>query len=101
MAARDLVKNPIVRVLLLGMLVPPNYGPDYAARFEAIYPRLEEELDVSRVPFLLEGVGGVPELNQADGIHPTADGQVRVAATVVEHLRPLLESTEVAPPAGL
>lgn len=79
------------RVLLVGMRLPPNYGADYVARFEAIYPRLADELDVPLVPFLLEGVGGDPELNQADGIHPTAEGQRILAETVGEHLRPLLE----------
>jgi acyl-CoA thioesterase-1 len=75
------------RVLLLGMKIPPNYGPDYITRFAALYPRLARELGVPLVPFLLEGVGGVPELNQGDGIHPTAAGQEKVAANV----RPYLE----------
>ncbi len=80
------------RVLLVGMRIPPNYGPDYAGRFEALYPRLAEELDVPLVPFLLEGVGGVPDLNLGDGIHPTAEGQRRVADNVAPHLRPLVEA---------
>ncbi|HMB52946.1 MAG TPA: arylesterase [Thermoanaerobaculia bacterium] len=79
------------RVLLAGMRLPPNYGADYVARFEAIYPRLANELDVPLVPFLLEGVGGDPELNQADGIHPTAEGQKILAETVGGYLGPLLE----------
>jgi acyl-CoA thioesterase I len=78
------------RVLLVGMRIPPNYGPDYAGRFEELYPRLAEELDVPLVPFLLADVGGVPELNQGDGIHPTAEGQEIVAANVAPHLEPLL-----------
>jgi acyl-CoA thioesterase-1 len=81
-----------VRVLLVGMRIPPNYGPDYAGRFEALYPRLAEELEVRLVPFLLAEVGGVPELNQGDGIHPTAEGQEIVAANVAPHLEPLLEA---------
>jgi acyl-CoA thioesterase-1 len=80
------------RVLLVGMRIPPNYGPDYAGRFEALYPRLAEELEVPLVPFLLAEVGGVPELNQGDGIHPTAEGQEIVAANVAPHLEPLLEA---------
>jgi len=78
------------RVLLTGMMAPPNYGPDYTERFKSIYPRLAEELDVPLVPFLLEGVAAVPELNQSDGIHPTADGQERVADVVMPHLLAVL-----------
>lgn len=78
------------RVLLVGMRIPPNYGPDYAGRFADLYPRLAKELDVPLVPFLLAGVGGVPELNQGDGIHPTAEGQRLVAANVEPYLEPLV-----------
>ncbi|HEX9732806.1 MAG TPA: arylesterase [Thermoanaerobaculia bacterium] len=78
------------RVLLTGMLVPPNYGPDYAESFRAIYPRLAAELDVPLVPFLLDGVGGNPELNQGDGIHPNAEGQERVAEIVLPYLKDVL-----------
>jgi acyl-CoA thioesterase-1 len=78
------------RVLLLGMQIPPNYGPDYTRRFAALYPRIARELDVPLVPFLLAGVGGIPELNQEDGIHPTARGQERVADNVFPYLRDLL-----------
>lgn len=79
-----------VRVLLLGMKIPPNYGPDYAGSFAAIYPRIARDLTVPLVPFLLEGVGGVAELNQADGIHPTAEGQEKVAVTVAPYLEKVL-----------
>jgi len=75
-------------VLLLGMRMPRNYG-DYARRFEAIYPRLAERLDVPLVA-LLEGVGGVPELNLPDGIHPTEQGHVRLADNVEEALEQAL-----------
>ena len=78
-------------VLLLGMLLPPNYGPDYTRAFEALYPRLAAELDVPLVPFLLDGVAGVPELNQGDGIHPTAAGHELMAENVLPRLRALLE----------
>ncbi|MEM1177571.1 MAG: arylesterase [Acidobacteriota bacterium] len=83
-----------VRVLLAGMLMPPNYGEDYTERFAAIYPRLAEDYDVALIPFLLEGVAGDPELNQPDGIHPTADGQKIVSEVVLTHLRPLLSVAE-------
>ena len=75
-----------VRVLLAGMKVPPNYGADHARAFEAVFPAVAREADVPLLPFLLDGVGGVPELNQADGIHPTAEGQRRVAAHVWDWL---------------
>ncbi|HEV8579773.1 MAG TPA: arylesterase [Thermoanaerobaculia bacterium] len=79
-----------VRVLLLGMRIPPNYGPDYTERFAAMYPRLAAELQVPLVPFLLEGVGGVRSLNQADGIHPTAEGQEILAKNVLPYLATVL-----------
>lgn len=74
-------------ILLLGMLIPPSFGPDYFRAFAAIYPRLARETNVPLVPFLLEGVGGRPELNQPDGIHPTAEGHVRVAENVYHYLK--------------
>lgn len=70
------------RVLLLGMMVPPNYGPDYARGFASLFTRIAEDLEVPLVPFLLDGVGGRPELNQADGIHPTVEGHRIMARTV-------------------
>jgi acyl-CoA thioesterase-1 len=82
------------RVLLLGMLLPPNYGSDYTSGFQAIYPRLAEELQVPLVPFLLAGVAGIVELNQADGIHPTAEGHRLMAANVSPHLRAMLQDGE-------
>jgi acyl-CoA thioesterase-1 len=84
------------RVLLLGMQIPPNYGPDYTSAFAAIYPRIARDLQVPLVPFLLAGVGGVAELNQADGIHPTAAGQVKVAANVKPFLEQLLRQPGAA-----
>ena len=87
------------RVLLVGMKVPPNYGGDYATRFEEIYPRLADELGVALMPFLLQDVAGDPELNLGDGIHPNAAGQQRIAANLVPYLREILselqESVEV------
>jgi acyl-CoA thioesterase-1 len=78
------------RVLLLGLRLPPNLGADYVRAFEAVYPRVAEDTGVPLVPFFLEGVGGVAELNQDDGIHPTAEGQRRIAATVLPYLQPLV-----------
>ena len=81
---------PPPRILLVGMEAPPNLGRDYTQRFRAIYPELARANGIELIPFLLEGVAGEPKLNQADGIHPTAEGQRRVADNVWSHLRPLL-----------
>jgi acyl-CoA thioesterase-1 len=78
------------RVLLVGMRVPTSYGPEYAGDFAAMFPRLAKSLGVPLVPFLLEGVAGRPRLNLEDGIHPNAEGQKVVAATVLPHLERLL-----------
>ncbi len=78
------------RVLLLGMQIPPNYGPEYAQGFSDMYPRIAKEMDVPLVPFLLEGVGGVAGLNQSDGIHPTAEGQEKVADLVTPYVAEVL-----------
>lgn len=79
------------RVLLLGMRIPTNYGPDYAEEFAVLYARVARDMDVPFVPFLLEGVGGVPELNLPDGIHPNAAGHRKIAETVADRLHPLLQ----------
>ena len=79
-------------VLLLGMQIPPSYGPEYAQRFRDIFPRLARELDVPLVPFMLEGVGGRPEMNLPDGIHPTAEGHRRVAENVLPQLRDIVRA---------
>jgi len=88
-AARVRTKNPAVRILLLGQRMPPNLG-EYAARFEAVFPALAAAEGWAFVPFLLEGVGGVPALNQADLIHPNEDGHRRMAENVWSGLAPLL-----------
>lgn len=81
-------------VLLLGMMIPPNYGPEYTSQFRDLYPRLGRELDVALVPFVLEGVGGDARFNQADGIHPTPEGHRIIAKNVLPHLRALLPESE-------
>ncbi len=78
------------RVLLAGMRVPPNYGDDYARAFAGVYPAVAKATGVPLAPFLLDGVAGNPRLNQADGIHPTAEGQRRVAEVLWPYLKPLL-----------
>ncbi len=88
----DKVRNihPEVKIILAGMMVPPNMGSDYANEFQKIYPAIEKEKDVELIPFLLEDVGGVAELNLPDGIHPTPEGHIIVAETVWEYLKPIL-----------
>ena len=89
-------KGAGARVVLLGMKIPPNYGPEYATGFEGIYPRVARELGVPLVPFVLEGVGGEPSLNLGDGIHPNAEGHRRVAENVLPLVREALAETAAA-----
>ncbi|HTQ31269.1 MAG TPA: arylesterase [Opitutaceae bacterium] len=83
-------RYPAAPIVLAGMQIPTNLGPDYIRDFRKIFPELAEKNHASLIPFLLAGVGGHPELNQADGIHPTAAGHAIVAETVWKILRPLL-----------
>ncbi|UJP65350.1 arylesterase [Mongoliitalea daihaiensis] len=83
-------KYPETVLILAGMQIPPNMGPEYTARFAEIYPEVAQEEQVYLIPFLLEGVAGDPDLNLPDGIHPTAEGQKIVATTVWTHLKGLL-----------
>jgi acyl-CoA thioesterase-1 len=80
-------KNPQVKIILAGMQVPPNMGQQYASQFRAVFQQLAEKNNTTLVPFLLEDVGGVPELNQPDGIHPNVEGHRIVAENVWEVLR--------------
>jgi acyl-CoA thioesterase-1 len=83
-------REPKPRVVLAAMEALPNYGDAYRRRFRSIYPELAKANGATLVPFLLEGVAGDPALNQPDGIHPTAEGQARVADNVWKALRPVL-----------
>ena len=78
------------RVLLAGMMLPRNYGPEYVRDFEAVYPRLAREFDLPLIPFLLENVAMVRDLNQADGIHPNARGNRVVARQVADAFEALV-----------
>ncbi|VVO32478.1 arylesterase [Pseudomonas fluorescens] len=78
------------KVLLLGMQLPPNYGVRYTQAFAEVYRKLAEEKNIPLVPFFLEGVGGNPELMQADGIHPAAVAQGKLLENVWPTLKPLL-----------
>lgn len=83
-------KYPDVKILLTGMRIPPNLGKKYADEFQRLYKVLAEKNKIAFLPFLLEGVGGDEKLNQADGIHPTAEGQKMVADNVWTVLKDLL-----------
>jgi acyl-CoA thioesterase-1 len=77
-----------ILVFVCGMLAPPNYGSDYSARFNAIYPDLSKSLGVPLYPFFLEGVATNPKLNQPDGLHPTAEG----VDVIVKNILPSVEA---------
>ena len=79
------------KVLLLGIHIPPNYGPQYTQAFDAMYTSLAAEMRVPLLPFLLEGIAMNTRYMQADGLHPNAAGQPRVLANVWPRLKPLLE----------
>jgi acyl-CoA thioesterase I len=78
------------KVVLAGMQIPPNYGPQYTSAFRSIFPVVAKKQNASLIPFLLEGVGGRPALNQEDGIHPTPQGYDIVVENIWKALQPLL-----------
>jgi len=83
-------KNPTIKIVLAGMQIPPNMGQDYTTEFRQIFPTLAKSNEAYLIPFLLENVAGIPELNQADGIHPTEEGQRIVAQNVWTIISPIL-----------
>ncbi|MEO7166541.1 MAG: arylesterase [Spartobacteria bacterium] len=84
-------KNPSVKIVIAGMQIPPNLGAEFSATFAAVFADLARENQAALVPFLLKGVGGQVDLNQADHIHPTAAGHKVVAENVWRVLEPLLK----------
>lgn len=84
-------KNPQTLLVLAGMQVPPNMGPQYSKEFREIFPSLAKENNMILIPFLLEGVGGERELNQDDGIHPTAEGHVILADNIWQAMKDSLQ----------
>ena len=76
-----------VEVVLMGIMIPPNYGPKYTDQFKAIYPRMARKYKLKFLPFLLEGVAGEPQFNQGDGIHPNAQGHQNVAHHVFQFIQ--------------
>ena len=83
-------KNKETKIILAGMMIPPNMGAAYTTEFRAIFPDLAKENEIELIPFLLEGVAGNPELNLDDGIHPTAEGQKIVTDNVWTILKKVL-----------
>ena len=88
-------RYPEAEVLLAGMQAPPNLGQRYSESFRAVFPDVAGTAGVTLIPFLLEGVGGIRELNQADGIHPSVEGHEIIAATVWSSLEPVLRRIDV------
>ena len=86
----ELAQKEKIKVILAGMLLPPNYGADYKKKFEDVYLRLIEKYKLQKIPFLLEGVAGKPELNLADGIHPNEKGHQIIAELVYKNIKDLL-----------
>ncbi|WP_193213115.1 arylesterase [Luteolibacter marinus] len=84
-------KNPAIKIVIAGMQMPDNLGADYTTKFKALFSEVAKERKAALVPFLLKGVGGDGKLNQADGIHPTAEGQRIVAENVWQILQPVIK----------
>ena len=84
------LKYPDAKIISAGMMVPPNMGEEYSMQFEGVYPELAKNNNASLIPFLLEGVAGIPDLNLPDGIHPNIEGHQIVAENVWKVLKVLL-----------
>jgi acyl-CoA thioesterase-1 len=91
---RTRARHPGVRIVVAGMQAPPNLGGRYTQEFRALFQELARENQAALIPFLLEGVAGVSELNQSDGIHPTAEGTRIVADNVWRVLAPILRGLD-------
>ena len=91
-------KENQITVILCGMKMPTSYGKDYTKKYESTFDRVAQKTKVAYIPFLLEGVAGNPSLNQADGIHPTFEGQKILAKNVLKKLIPLLSSPQKIKP---
>ena len=85
-------KYPNVEIVVAGMLAPPNLGKEYTDKFRSIFTNLAEKNHALLIPFVLENVGGIPELNLSDGIHPTSEGHRIVAENVWKVLKPVLKN---------
>ena len=86
----NLAKEKKMKIILAGMMLPPNYGEEYTKDFKKMFEELAEDPDISLIPFLLEGVAAEKELNLDDGIHPNEKGHEKMKQTVLKYLRPHL-----------
>lgn len=86
----DASKSAGAKVILVGMQIPPNYGPRYSNQFKNLYPALAEKNQIGLIPFLLEGIGGNVELMQRDGIHPTAEAQTIILKNALPEIKKYL-----------
>lgn len=84
-------KNPKCRIVLAGMMVPPNMGKEYSDEFRVLYSEIARKNKATLIPFLLDGVAGIERLNQADGIHPTAEGHAIIGKNITEVILPLVK----------
>lgn len=89
--------NPDISILIAGIRLPPNLGVRFQEEFQSVFSSVTDETGTELIPFLLEGVGGVPELNQPDGIHPNAAGQRILSDTVWKFLAPVLRKRMTQP----
>ncbi|MBF9237302.1 arylesterase [Hymenobacter sp. BT683] len=85
-------RNPKAQIVIAGLQIPGDFGPGYVTEFQSVFQSIATKNRAALIPYLLEGVGGVPDLNQQDGIHPTAAGYKVVANTVWSTLGPLLQT---------
>lgn len=83
-------KNPKAKIVIAGMMVPPNMGKDYTTKFQKIFPELATKNKATLIPFLLQDVAGDEKLNQGDGIHPNVKGHQIVAQNVLKAIKPLM-----------
>ncbi|MFZ8933991.1 MAG: arylesterase [Bacteriovoracaceae bacterium] len=86
----DMAKENKIKVILAGMMLPPNYGADYTKEFKNMFEKLAKDKKVELIPFLLKGVAAEPEYNLEDGIHPNEKGHEKMKDTVLRYLRPLI-----------
>ncbi len=85
-------KYPDTKIIVTGMQVPPNLGPEYTQKFKEMYPELAEKNDTELIPYFLDDLGGDSELMQSDGIHPTAKGHQKLAQKIWDTLKPMLQN---------
>lgn len=90
----EMAQENNIRVVLVGMMLPPNYGKAYGKEFKDVFKQLSQKYKTDYIPFLLEGVAGNKSLNQEDGIHPNEKGQKIIAANLYRSLKTLIPTAE-------